>query len=314
VTAAERDVIDTAVHTLSPDAELVSSVRRGERFSVRTQDASGGQIGEGVSAAAFDLSAAFPVVGPIRIEDVHAGDLVGVRLHSLAPATRWGHTWTRPGLGIGADVGFHVRRLDASWPVIDWCPSGQGIALDARPHVGTIGMLPAVAAAPRTLGTYGGNLDFAGFGPGATIWLTAEVAGGGLFIGDVHAAIGDAEVCGTGVEIAAVADLEVIGVATSQHRLPVVTTADRAWLIGVGDTLDEALAVAVAECVRRFADAESVGTADAYLAVGLLLDVTVCQVVNPRRSVAVTLGSGMDRLLRPRPAAAGPGEEKGTWT
>jgi amidase len=311
VTTAEQ-VIETAVHALRPDAELVGSLRRGERFTVRTQDASGGQISEGVSAGAFDPSRAFPVVGPIRLEDVHAGDVVGIHLHTLSPTGRWGHTWTRPGLGFGAGVDFHVRRLDASRPVIDWCPSGQDIALDARPHLGTIGMLPAVAAEPRTLGTYGGNLDFAGFGPGATIWLTAQVEGGGLFVGDAHAAIGDAEVCGTGVEIAALADLEVVGSGRSLHTLPVVTTAGRAWLIGVGDTVDDALAVAVDECVRRFADAESVSASDAYLAVGLLLDVTVCQMVNPRRSVAVTLGSGMDRILEPHLMASPPVEEKGS--
>jgi amidase len=312
MTTAEQQVIDSAVHTLRPDADLASTVRQRERFTVRTQDASGGQIGDGRSAGAFDLSRAFPVVGPIRIEDVHAGDLVGIHLHRLVPATRWGHTWTRPGLGFGVD--FHVRRLDAARPVIDWCPSGQEIALEARPHVGTIGMLPAAATEPRTLGTYGGNLDFAGFGPGATIWLTAQVEGGGLFVGDVHAAIGDAEVCGTGIEIAAVADLEVVGVGTPTYRLPVVTTADRAWLIGVGDTFDEALAVAVDECVQRFAAAESVSVSDAYLAVGLLLEVTVCQMVNPRRSVAVTLRSGMDRILKPHRAVSVSEEEKGSST
>lgn len=314
MTTAEQQVIDSAVHTLRPDADLVSAVRRRERFTVRTQDASGGQIGEGCPAGAFDLAGAFPVVGPIRVEGVHAGDLVGIHLHRLEPAARWGHTWTRPGLGVGVGVDFHVRRLTASRPVIDWCPSGQEIALEARPHVGTIGMLPAVATEPRTLGTYGGNLDFAGFGPGATIWLTAQVEGGGLFVGDVHAAIGDAEVCGTGIEIAAVADLEVVGVGTPTYGLPVVTTADRAWLIGVGDTFDDALAVAVDECVQRFAAAESVSVPDAYLAVGLLLDVTVCQMVNPRRSVAVTLRSGMDRILRPHLAAPLSEEEKGSST
>lgn len=314
MTTAEQEAIDTVVHTLRPDAELVGAVPQGQRFSVRTQDASGGQIGEGIAAGAFDLARAFPVVGPIRVEGVRAGDLVGIHLHTVSPAARWGHTWTRPGLGFGVDVDFHVRRLDASRPVIDWCQSGREIALQPRPHLGTIGMLPSVATEPRTLGTYGGNLDFAGLGPGATIWLTAEVAGGGLFVGDVHAAIGDAEVCGTGVEIAAFAELEVVGVGRSVHRLPVVTTADRAWLIGVGDTFDDALAVAVDECVRRFADAESVSVSDAYLAVGLLLGVTVCQVVNPRRSVAVTLGSGMDRILRPPLAASVPAGQKGTST
>jgi amidase len=216
----------------------------------------------------------------------------------VVPAGEWGHTWTRPGLGFGADVEYHVRRLSARRPAIDWLP-GPDVEIETRPHVGTIGLLPSERAEPRTLGDYGGNLDFAHCGPGATVWLQAEVDGAGLFLGDVHTAIGDGEVCGTGVEVGAVVDLSVIGAAPWPGRLPLVTTDDRAWVIGVGDTFDEALEVAVRECVTRFADAQGIAERDAYLAIGLLLEITVCQVVNPRRSVAVSLGSGMDSVLRP---------------
>lgn len=56
MTTAEQQVIDSAVHTLRPDADLLRTVRRRERFTVRAQDASGGQISEDGTAGAFDLS------------------------------------------------------------------------------------------------------------------------------------------------------------------------------------------------------------------------------------------------------------------
>jgi acetamidase/formamidase len=103
------------------------------------------------------------------------------------------------------------------------------------------------------------------------------------------------------------ADAELVGSIRRGERFTVRTQDTSGAQIGEG----VALAAAVEECVRQFADTESVPVSDAYLAVGLLLDVTVCQVVNPRRSVVVTLGSGMDRLLRPRLTASVPEEEKG---
>jgi amidase len=301
MTFADGRTIDSVTYSVGSKVPMVDSVRLGETFRVRTTDASGGQISETISPEAIDHAALFPVVGPIELDGVRAADTVGIRLLSVRPAGEWGHTWTRPGLGFGVDVEFHVRRLGARRPMIDWLGADAAVELAARPHVGTIGLLPSGRAEPRTLGFYGGNLDFARCGPGATIWLQAEVDGAGLFLGDVHTAIGDGEVCGTGVEVDGIVDLSVISGEPWPGRLPVVTTDDRAWMIGVGDTFDEALEVAVRECVTRFADVQGVSERDAYLAVGLLLEVTVCQVVNPRRSVAVSLGSGMDSVLRPLP-------------
>ncbi|GAA0251403.1 acetamidase/formamidase family protein [Actinomadura nitritigenes] len=303
---AEETDIDAVTYTVGPDVPMAARVRLGEHFRVRTIDASGGQMHEAVSADAIDQAALFPVTGPIGVEGIRAGDTVGIQLRSVRPASEWGHTWTRPGLGFGSDVEFHVRRLGARRPVIDWLGGGATVDLEARPHVGTLGLLPSDPTEPRDLGFHGGNLDFAHCGPGATVWLRARVDGAGLYLGDVHTAIGDGEVCGTGVEVDGIVDLSVVGGEPWPGRAPVVTMGRRAWVIGVGDTFDEALEVAVQECVTRFADAQGIAHRDAYLAVGLLLEITVCQVVNPRRSVAVSLRSGMDSVLRPAPRPVRP--------
>ena len=46
----------------------------------------------------------------------------------------------------------------------------------------------------------GGNFDNRRMGIGATLYLPVEVAGGLLFAGDGHAAMGDSELSGTGIE------------------------------------------------------------------------------------------------------------------
>lgn len=285
------------VFALTPHAPPAASVAVGKRFACRTEDASGGQIS---GLASFDdlvSEKMIPVVGPIAVDGVTVGDAVGIQIHAIVPVAP-GHTWTRPGLGFASPVGFAVRRLDPTRPVIDW-GTGPAITVPTRLHIGALGVLPDVARATRTLGTYGGNLDSVLCGEGAVVWLAAQVDGGGVFLGDVHASIGDGEVCGTGIEVAAAVDLTVRHEPDWSPRLPTVVVHGRTWLISVGDTLEDALDLAVEECVRAMSASWGMSVSDAYLAVGLLLRVDVCQVVNPRKSVAVTLSGGADAALAP---------------
>ncbi|TFB71905.1 hypothetical protein E3O06_11645 [Cryobacterium glaciale] len=288
---------DEQIYRLSPGLAPAFAVEPGEVFACLTQDASGNQIGEGVRHADLDPSRVFPVNGPIAIAGVKAGDAVGVEIRAIDPA-EWGHTWTRPGLGVGAPPESHVRRLSARHPLITW-GDGAPIAVTPQLHIGTIGLLPRIEAAPRDLGSYGGNLDSVLCAVGSTIWITAQVDGGGLFVGDVHAAMGDAEVCGTGIEVAARLELCVSTHTGWAPAFPTIIRDDKAWIIVDGGDFDEALSRGVAECTRVLAAHFGMPSADAYLAVGLLLDVRVCQVVNSRRSLALSLTGGADAALVP---------------
>lgn len=283
------------VYLVGPDTDMARTVRAGEVIRLRTMDSSGNQMREGMSFAELDTDRIFPVTGPLRIDGVRAGDAVGVEIRALTLGES-GHTWTRPGLGFGVEVPFHVRRVDIEESRIEWV-DGVSIPVASRPHVGTVGVLPHAEQVARTLGGHGGNLDFADYGVGAIAWLTAQVEGAGVFLGDVHAAMGDGEVCGTGLETSA--ELEIV----IHHRTdwapehPTVEVADKLWLIAVADDLEEALAVGVRACTEAVRTATGMPLEDAYLATGLLLENRICQVVNPRASVAVSLGGEAHRML-----------------
>jgi amidase len=230
------------------------------------------------------------VTGPIEIEDVHAGDTVGLSILGLRTAPD-AHSWTRPGIGIGPDFGYHVRRIDieaARWP-------GQpDIGLNIRPHVGTLGVLPSGAREARDLGDYGGNVDMSELGAGATLWVRAQVDGAGVYAGDVHAGIADAEICGTGLETTGEIDLSV-EVRTDWHpALPIITRGPRAWMISVDSTVERALVRATDTVVPLLSTHLHIPLAEAYLILGQLLEVRVCQVVNPHVSISVSLGQGLD--------------------
>lgn len=299
-----RDPADR-VYDVGGEWEPLGKVALGDSFAIRTLDASGNQVTPTVhSQKELDVSALFPATGPIEVSGIYAGDGVGIELEAIRPVTT-GHLWTRPGLGFGPAPDFHVRAVDTRALTLD--VGAHRLPLRSRLHVGTLGVSPAQPVAARDVGDHGGNIDTSFLRTGATLWLTAQQDGAGLFAADVHAAIGDAEICGTGVEVEAQLQMRV-----RRHEWaptsPVVIDDGRVWVIGIGDEFESALEVAVSFLHSAVMAALDLNHGDAYITVAALLEVRVCQVVNPHVSVAVSLGSGVDRRLVPPELLGSEGE------
>lgn len=294
----DGDLGENRAYVLGSHLPFVGTVEPGQLLTVRTLDASGNQIREGGRAEDLDQSALFPVSGPVELAGAGKGDAVGLEIVDIRLADE-AHCWTRSGIGIGPDLGYHVRRFslpDAHWPDL------PGIDLDLRPHVGTLGVLPSARRLARDLGDYGGNLDSVEIAPGAVLWVKSHRAGAGIFAGDVHASIGDAEICGTGLETSAEIDLRARIRRDWSSAHPVVVQDGRTWLIGIAATLDAALRKGCAAVIAALAAHLDVPDAEAYLLAAQLLDVRVCQVVNPNASVSISLRQGLDVCLGPPPA------------
>lgn len=292
-------------YVVGPDNASIGSVRVEEPFTISTLDASGNQLRPGADADSIDLTRIFPVTGPIDIEGVSAGDVVGIEILDLRLAPEV-HCWTRPGLGLlGAD-GYFVKQLETDAPTWRFAgSSASGVPISLDPHVGTVGLSPARAHAARDLGHHGGNLDVRALGSGATLWLVAQVDGGRLYLGDVHAGIGDGEVCGTGLEAAANITVQVHRRADWTPTLPTISTGSRHWVVGVGESVEQAIATIVSAMTSIITSALAISVNEARLLVSQALILRICQVVNPRPSVAASLQAGLDRYLGPA-AASGP--------
>ncbi len=84
-------------------------------------------------------------------------------------------------------------------------PPDEGLAnlvLPLDPMIGCFGVTPRLGQAfsTATSAENGGNMDYRGFGPGATVWFPVAVKNALFFLGDCHAIQGDGEIVGTGVE------------------------------------------------------------------------------------------------------------------
>ncbi len=81
-----------------------------------------------------------------------------------------------------------------------WIQMDERIRFPARPMVGVVGVATEGETLTNALpAEHGGNLDNHIHGPGARILFPVRQPGCMFAVGDMHAAMGDGEICGTGV-------------------------------------------------------------------------------------------------------------------
>src|SRR5207245_3492712 len=104
------------------------------------------------------------------------------------------------------------------------------VRFPARPMVGVVGVATGGEVLSNGLaGPHGGNLDNHLHGPGARIFFPVRQPGGMFAVGDMHASMGDGEICFTGIEISGEVTVRFDGLEGKQARWPVTELADR-WL------------------------------------------------------------------------------------
>src|SRR5256886_15200272 len=94
------------------------------------------------------------------------------------------------------------------------------VSFPALPMVGVVGVATGGEELSNGLaGIHGGNLDDHLHGKGAKIFFPVRQPGGMFAVGDMHASMGDGEICFSSEEIASVGDL----------RFDVVNGKPAAW-------------------------------------------------------------------------------------
>src|SRR5579862_6656130 len=86
----------------------------------------------------------------------------------------------------------------------------RDVTVPLRPMIGNIGVAPPddQAILSPDVGDYGGNLDYTGIKEGTTLYLPVYHQGALVSVAsDMHAAMGDGELAGTGLETSADVDI-----------------------------------------------------------------------------------------------------------
>lgn len=273
-------------HAIAPVARLSP----GDEITLELRDASGGQLtaASGVGdLAGLDFDRLNPVTGPVHVEGAEPGDALVVDILDLETSD-WGWTAAIPGFGLLADEfpDPHLRISKITDGTAELLP---GIGLPVVPMIGTIGVAPPEPGAHSVIPPrrWGGNMDIRHLGAGARLILPVGVPGALLSVGDAHAAMGDGEVCGTGVETAAITRLRIGLEKGVAPRTPVLEThPDSARpgaalaTTGIGPDLRDAAKDAVRSLLDVLTARTGLAREDAYLLASTAADLKISELVD----------------------------------
>jgi amidase len=260
----------------------IAEVGPGTTLVIETHDARGGKLrrAEDVVVTAPDYSENFPktnpATGPITIRGAEPGDAIVVRIQKIE-LDAMGFTVVKPDFGLLRDMvpQQQARMIPVSEGRFHF---GGALSFPTRPMVGLLATSPmGHARGTAFVGPYGGNMDCSRISVGAEVHLPVFNDGGPLFVGDLHASMGDGEVCGTGIEIGGIVTLDVDLVKRRHLRTPMVFTHDLIITMGFGHDYYTAAEQGVRTMVEYLTRRHALPPADVYALVSATGDLRVNQ-------------------------------------
>lgn len=266
----------------------------------------------------YDPSVAGPwpgEVGPFYIEGAEPGDTLVVRVVTLTPNRDIAISNVTPG-NISAVAGDNRTRL-----LNDPLPARRFVwRLDRQRMVGTVDlpgsaskrfelplspMLGRMAVAPAGEeeygglwpGDFGGNMDAPDVRQGTTVHLPVFHRGAYFYFGDFHAAQGDGEVVGSGLESTADVTLQFELRKGQRIRWPRLEDDTHIMVAGSVRPLGDALRIATVELIEWLVADYGFEKMEAYQVVSQAMVLRVANMVDPNYTVVAKFPK---RLLPPR--------------
>ncbi len=204
-----------------PDCLPVEKIDPGEEIIFDTEDANVGCIRKETDI--YDDFATLlkesgggcnPITGPVYINGVEPGDNIAVEILDIQPAYWLGQGYSALFSGLGMlqtdlfglqeplESRTKICKVDDSFVYFKLHNREEVLKIPKRVMIGTIGVAPV---GERLLSgkmgrEYGGNMDLPNVKVGSTVYFRANVPGGLLSIGDIHACQGDGEITGCALE------------------------------------------------------------------------------------------------------------------
>ena len=278
------------VYKFSPSNPAKYRINSGDVISVRTPDCFHGQIQtEKDSHEKLDMHKVNDSVGPIYVEGAEPGDTLSVEILNIEVIDNHGVMMVIQEYGLLKDEVKESRTKI--------CPIKNGeirfsdrVTIPVMPSVGTIGVAPSNSEIDTvTPGYHGGNLDTAEIGAGNIILFPVNVRGALLALGDCHAAIGDGEICVTGVEVPAVVKAKVEVVKDLRIDRPIIETKDEWMTLASAENLEEACRIASKDMIELLRKNINMSFMDAYMLLSAVGRLKISQMVNPLVTVRMCL-------------------------
>ncbi len=280
---------NTSTYTFSPHNPAAIRVDAGATILFETLDALNEQIhSDDDSASQVDLEHVNAATGPVYLNGARPGDTLVAEILDIQLAD-WGSALIIPGFGFlqqtlpGPYTKIFHQGSDGSYSF------GPSVSIPAKPMIGTIGVAPTEPITTLSSGVHGGNLDTTDVRAGSKIYLPVLVEGALFGVGDVHAAMGDGEVCGTGIECGAVVTIRLDLLNGYTIARPRIETEAEWMCVASAEGLEQAIRLALTDTVAWLQADHALSAEEAYVLASLVGDVRIGQVVDPMVTVRVAI-------------------------
>lgn len=229
------------------------------------------------------------VSGPVHVAGAEPGDVLAVHIIDASPRTPYGVNTMRAHKGGLPDeftlnrsivIRFDLERRRALF--------APGIEVPLKPFFGIMATGPArslgrVSSVPP--GSHGGNVDLNELTAGSILYLPVHVPGALFMVGDGHAAQGDGEVDLTAIETSMTGTFRFELIKGRNLAWPRAETPTHWIALGLHESLDEAMKIAIRETISFLSDEKGLTREDAYALASIAVDFEVTQVVDTVKGI-----------------------------
>jgi amidase len=214
------------------------------------------------------------MTGPVGIAGAEPGDALAVEILSIE-VDPVGYVGVFPEVGIVRDV--VNERVVTMLPVKDGQVHFKDLRLPLKPMIGAMACAPLEPISVGLIGRHGGNMDNNRLAVGTTVHLPIFAPMGLFYVGDVHATMGDAEMCGSGAEIGARVHLRFRLEKGGATDWPWMETPDRWITTASAPSFEEAAEFCTRSMIALLGQRLGVSPADAFGLMSIAADLRINQ-------------------------------------
>ena len=291
------------VYSFSKDHEPIARVKAGESVDIDTLDAFANQMrNDGDTLDSLDWNRVNAATGPIFIEGAEPGDILKVTVNKITIDEK-GTMLAGEGMGLVGHLlkGSHVKIIHIKDGMAEF---SDKLRLPLNPMVGVIGVAPkGDAVNTGTPGKHGGNMDNLMVTEGAVLYFQVETPGALFALGDIHAAMGDGEICVSGLETPSTVNVTLDVIKNKTIGQPLLENKDVITVVASALTSDEAAVIASEEMLQLLSGKISLPDHEIAMLMSLVGQLQFCQMVDPLKTVRFVMrkehlgGIGVEDLI-----------------
>ena len=229
-----------------------------------------------------------PASGPIFVEGAQPGDTLKSEILAI-------DVGEYASMRISNRGGLMADRVTA--PIVRCIPLKDGYAelagvrMPLDPMIGVIGVAPeGEDVDTESPGAHGGNMDTRHIRAGSTLYLPVAAEGALFALGDVHARMGDGEICICGLECPAEVTVRLSVVHGKREKWPMLKDESNRWYtIASAADLDEAAKLSADAMMDFIEKRVTIDHNELILLMSLVCHLEISQVVDPLLTARTSL-------------------------